>query len=157
MPDPVRARALVGRDDELGSAGRALAAVATGRGSTLLVTGEAGVGKTRVATEVADRARDLGLAVLTGAAADGAAPLRPLSSAVLDRWRGRPFPSTEALQPFRPALSRLVPGWLEPAAPPPVAADPAVLAEGLLELLGRPAPGTSGTVVVLEDLHWADP
>ena len=156
MPDPVRARALVGRDDELGSAGRALAAVAGGRGSALLVTGEAGVGKTRVATEVADRARDLGLAVLTGAAADGAAPLRPLSSAVLDRWRGRPFPSTEALQPFRPALSRLVPGWLEPAAPAPVAAGPAVLAEGLLELLGRPAPGTSGTVVVLEDLHWAD-
>jgi hypothetical protein len=53
------------------------------------------------------------------------------------------------------ALGRLVPEWLltEPVS---VAESPVVLGEGLLRLL-RVLAGKRGCLLVLEDLHWADP
>ena len=60
-----------------------------------------------------------------------------------------------ALRPFRAALSRVLPGIV---AEEPIAAtiDPTVvLGEGALRLLR--SVGGSGTLLLLEDLHWADP
>jgi class 3 adenylate cyclase len=55
-----------GRDDELRRlAGRWSEAVA-GRGGLVMLAGEPGIGKTRLATEVAERARDAGALVLWG-------------------------------------------------------------------------------------------
>jgi hypothetical protein len=58
------------------------------------------------------------------------------------------------LRPFRPALARLLPGWLPDE--PVTGVDPVVvLGEGVLRLL-RIVAGQEGAIVVLEDLHWAD-
>jgi predicted ATPase len=48
---------LVGRAEELKGLERALRRAQSGRGSTVLVAGEAGIGKTRLASELATRAR----------------------------------------------------------------------------------------------------
>ena len=124
----------------------------------MLVTGEAGVGKSRLLREVESYARQAGAAVLPGRALPGSAPLRPLSEALLRAWRGQPFPDAAGLRPFRTALARLVPGWAVDSGTPggADAGSPVVLGEAVLELLVATGPA-AGTVVTLEDLHWADP
>ena len=101
MPGELRARALVGRDEELAEVRAALAALARGQGGLLLVTGEAGVGKSRLLAEVRSYAAEAGAAVLPGRAVPGSAPLRPLSEALLAGYRGRPVPEAGTLRPFR--------------------------------------------------------
>jgi len=155
VPADLRAHALVGRATELAEVEAALAAAVRGEGGLLLVTGEAGVGKSRLLTEVRSRARVLGATVLSGRAAPGGGSLRAVSEAVLDGWRGRPFPESPALRPFRAALARLVPGWAEPGAPAAAPDAALVLAEGLLALLATSYDGP--VVLALEDLHAADP
>ena len=60
----------VGRARELGELERALDATQAGSGATVLVAGEAGIGKTRLASELARRARDAGFEVLLGRSID---------------------------------------------------------------------------------------
>ena len=48
---------LIGRESEIRVIHTALTAVRTGRGASLIISGEAGIGKTRFAAEVADLAR----------------------------------------------------------------------------------------------------
>ena len=62
--------AFVGRASELAELERTLEAVRSGAGRTILIAGEAGMGKTRLATELASRARDAGFEVLLGRSID---------------------------------------------------------------------------------------
>jgi len=57
---------LVGRDNELAALTEALDAAVAGEPSVVIVSGEAGVGKTRLVEETADRAREKDVRVLTG-------------------------------------------------------------------------------------------
>ena len=83
----------VGRERELAELERALAATQAGSGASVLVTGEAGIGKTRLASEFARRARDAGFAILLG--------------------RSIPLVGTDLpYQPFVEALRPLGPPWL---------------------------------------------
>ena len=59
---------LVGREQELAILTGALDAARRGGGSVHLVTGEGGVGKTRLTVAVGERARERGFAVVTGRA-----------------------------------------------------------------------------------------
>src|SRR4051794_40705398 len=59
---------LVGRDDLVALAGRRMDAARAGTGHLLLLAGEAGIGKTRLLSEVRDRAAAQGMAVVTIAA-----------------------------------------------------------------------------------------
>jgi DNA-binding SARP family transcriptional activator len=59
----------VGRDREVDELSAALDDAAAGRGRLFLVSGESGLGKTRLADEVASRAKDAGLRVLWGRSA----------------------------------------------------------------------------------------
>jgi DNA-binding CsgD family transcriptional regulator len=162
VPGELRARALVGRDEELAEVRAALAALARGEGGLLLVTGEAGVGKSRLLAEVRSFAAEAGAAVLPGRAVPGSAPLRPLSEALLVGYRGRPVPGAESLRPFRAALGRLLPAWAagdggDGTPVPDHGVDaPVVLGEAVLELAAATGP-SAGTLLALEDLHWADP
>ena len=62
----------VGRQRDLDELGERLAAAAAGRGSLLLVAGEPGIGKTRLADELArGAARSLGAGVLWGTCWEG--------------------------------------------------------------------------------------
>ena len=68
------------------------------------------------------------------------------------------LPSDPGMSPWLPALTAIVPGVIEGAvgATDARAAVPAAIrGEAVLQLLRRLAP--TGMVVVLEDLHWADP
>jgi DNA-binding CsgD family transcriptional regulator/tetratricopeptide (TPR) repeat protein len=148
---------LVGRDEEVGVLVDALGRAAEGHGGVVFLVGEAGVGKSRLVREVSARARAQRLPVLTGRAVPGGvpAPLRPLAEAVLGELRRRGELDAPELRPFRPALGRLVTQWLPVGAGAGVE-SPVVLGEGLLRLLRFLAAG-HGCVLVLEDLHWADP
>ena len=146
---------VIGRDAELRALRAALAAACAGQGGVMFLTGEAGIGKSRLAREVSARARDLGAAVVAGRGVPSAAsgPYRPLTEAVLQALRRRPLPDDPGFVPWLPALAAIVPtlqgeGHGEASA--------AVRGEAVIQLLGRLAhPG--GMVMVLEDLHWADP
>lgn len=63
--------AFAGRRSELAALLDALAAVQGGRGSVFLVSGEPGIGKTRLVEEAARRAEEAGATVVWGAAWDG--------------------------------------------------------------------------------------
>jgi hypothetical protein len=148
---------LVGRSGELRALLDALDGAAAGRGTTAVVVGEAGAGKSRLVRELSGVARARGLPVLIGRAAAGAVPVpfRPLAEAVLGELRHHGLPDPPELRPFRPALGRLVPEW-RPREPLDVAESLVVLGEGVLRLL-RALAGGRGCLLVLEDLHWADP
>jgi len=120
----------------------------------VLVTGEAGIGKSRLLEEASGYALTLGMAVLAGRAVEGGGPYRPVAEALSARLRDAAVPVPDELRPFRPALARLLPGWLPDE--PVTGVDPVVvLGEGVLRLL-RIVAGQEGAIVVLEDLHWAD-
>jgi predicted ATPase len=53
MTDRVTSASFIGRQEELGQLRRALQSAAAGRPGTLLIAGEAGVGKTRLVEEFA--------------------------------------------------------------------------------------------------------
>jgi DNA-binding CsgD family transcriptional regulator len=148
---------LIGRDEERRVLLDVLAGVRAGRGGTSFVVGEAGVGKSRLAREIGEHAGAAGLTVLTGRAVAGGAPVayRPLAEAVLGGLRHGAGVDPADLRPFLPALGRLVPQWL-PREPAPGLDSPVLLGEGLLRLL-RILAGEHGCLLLLEDLHWADP
>ncbi len=158
----VRCPVVVGRDADLDALAALVDRAATGSGSCVIVTGEAGVGKTRLVTEAAARARAGGHPILLGRASptDRESPLRPLAEALLGALRDVPPPADEALRPYRPAVGRLVPHWAdEDRALAAVAPAPLVLAEAVLRTLrwlAVTAAGRRAAVLVIEDLHWAD-
>jgi DNA-binding CsgD family transcriptional regulator/tetratricopeptide (TPR) repeat protein len=120
----------VGRDAVLQRLTAALVAAGAGQGSTVLVGGEAGIGKTSLVTELAGRAREQDWRVLTGHCID-------LIGA------GVPYlPIVEALGTLRDPT----PGEPDPQAR--LFADIRTLLDGLA--------ARTPVLLVLEDLHWAD-
>ncbi len=147
--------AVIGRDAELDVLRAALSAAARGAGGLVFVTGEAGIGKSRLAREVDGDARVQGVPVIAGRAVPGGSstPYRPLTEALLQALRDRDVPDEPDLAPWLPALGAIVPHLGGEAHGD---ATPTVRGEALLRLLRQLArPGA--LVVVLEDLHWADP
>jgi DNA-binding CsgD family transcriptional regulator len=149
---------LVGRDGELATLIEAMDAASRGRGRLVLVRGEAGIGKTRLVDELAERAAPSHV-VLTGRAVPGGGAYRPLAEALVGLLRSGTAVPPEALGPYRAPLGRLLPDWSEPGDAPgrqQPDADPAlVLGEAVARFLaevGRERP----CLLVLEDLHWAD-
>ncbi|MFF2044446.1 AAA family ATPase [Kitasatospora sp. NPDC058170] len=151
----------VGRAAELGLLGSALTAARQRSGRAVFLLGEAGFGKSRLAGECAFQAYGFGLPVLRGrgSSTGTVTPFRPLIEALSSRFRAAGPPTDPELDPYRPALARLVPEWRGAAASAAAArAYPETvveLAEALLRLLavlGR----EHGCVLLLEDLHDTD-
>ncbi len=148
---------VIGRDREIAELAEALRRAADSQGSAFFLVGEAGIGKSRLVRELVDTARGLPLPVLLGRAAQstGTVAYRPVSEALFSYFRGSDLPEVAELGPFRGSLARLVPQWREDN----VRGDGdsvVMLAEAILRLL-RVVAGKTGCVLVLEDLHWADP
>ncbi|MFJ7042505.1 helix-turn-helix transcriptional regulator [Streptomyces sp. NPDC101112] len=145
------APALVGREAERDLLAAAVGAAREGRGASVFVLGEPGIGKSRLVEEAASAAAHAGARVLRGRAASAgrAVPLRPLAEAVFSALRGEDAPSDGDLGLYEPLLSRLC-GLAPEDGAPLVGYAEAVLR--LLAVLGR----DGGCVLVLEDLHDAD-
>ena len=149
---------LIGRDAESGRLRSALGAAQSGMGKMVFLTGEAGIGKSRLTSELAAEAQARGATVLAGRAvpASGSIPYRPLTEALQQALRERAFPDDPSLAPWLPALRAVIPTIAGPRGDPYSEYTPPVRGEAVLQLLRRFA-GTTGLLLVLEDLHWADP
>ena len=147
---------LVGRDEEARRLWAALAAAEAGRGSAVFLTGEAGIGKSRLVRETVRAAAERGLTVLVGRAVAGGVPtpFRPFAEALTSAGRTGRLPASAELDPFRPVLGRLVPEWRQPRGTPGEESL-VFLGEAVLRLL-RVLAAQAGCVLVLEDMHWAD-
>lgn len=99
---------LIGRQGETHVLRAALARAVAKQGGLVFVTGEAGIGKSRLAREAAAWASREGFVVLWGRAAAGPTPtpFRPLAEAILSVLRTSGPPDTEELTPYRPFLGR---------------------------------------------------
>jgi DNA-binding CsgD family transcriptional regulator/tetratricopeptide (TPR) repeat protein len=150
-----RAAALVGRAEELALLVRLVDDARQGAGGAVVVRGEAGVGKSRLLAEAAAAARERGCAVATGRAVEGGGPYRPLADALLAASRTGELPGPEVAGPFAGALGRLVPGWADAGEVGPTDLT-LLVSEGLLRVLRALGDGR-GALLVLDDLHWADP
>ncbi len=172
--------ALAGRQDALAYVRRAVEEAIAGRGQLVLLTGEAGIGKTAMAAEAAAYAAGRGALVAWGSCWQGeGAPgywpwVQVLRSLAPADGRLRRRLAAEA-----PALARLLSEIPEPAAAPQPATTPEPAASA--EPAAAPEPATfdeaaavrfqlfdelASTLlasskdrplaVVLDDLHWAD-
>ena len=147
---------VAGRDGEQAAIGTRLGAARAGMGGVVVVEGEAGIGKSRLAGDAAEQAARLGMRTLWGRAAPGSAlAFRPLAEALLSSQRSAPATTGDsALAPYRAALGRLVPEWRDPTA---VGEESlVVVAEAVVRVVGGLA-AEAGLLLVLEDLHWSDP
>lgn len=145
----------VGREAELGVLGQAIDATRRGGAGVFFLSGGAGIGKTRLAAEVARLAARSGLRVARGRATSRAIPYRLLSEALLSVVREAGPPDDPKLGPYRPALACLVPEMGPRGTGPEPTPSPVVLAEAVLRLLAS-AMGASGGLVILDDLHDCD-
>jgi hypothetical protein len=97
---------LIGRSDERARLEAALAAAAGGRGSLVLVSGEAGAGKTRLTELVLSTAGEV--TVVRGAATPGCSPFGPLTTAIRGYLRLQPG-GLATCGPLRAHLALLLP------------------------------------------------
>ncbi|WP_092382427.1 helix-turn-helix transcriptional regulator [Micromonospora phaseoli] len=151
---------LVGRQGELTRLGEALARARAGEPATVLVGGEAGVGKTRLLEEFGRSAGDtarvlVGQCLELGEAGLPFAPFAAALRAVLRRDGVGVFDGYEAeFARLLPELARVSPGTVTPAAT--VSDAPrGYLFDLVAQLFGRLA-AERPLVLVIEDLHWAD-
>ena len=157
------ARRFVGRAHELGQLRALVEQAAAGRPGVAVVSGDAGVGKTRLLEELATRSRAAGHTVLIGSCVpfgDYALPYVPIVDALraLEATPdGASLLRAEAAR--RPVLSRLLPHLLDDASRPGDELTEGLAQvqlfealHGILVALAEKAP----VLFIIEDAHWAD-
>ncbi|HVL31490.1 MAG TPA: AAA family ATPase [Solirubrobacteraceae bacterium] len=140
---------LVGRDAEMQRLIARLDRARSGEGGIVLLSGEAGVGKTRLVTELVRRSPDA-LVICGAAVHSGTAPYGPVVTALRTRLRSEP----DALAGCGPLASHLA-MILPELGPPAAATDRPTLLEAVRCALAHLARERL-TVMVLDDLHWSD-
>jgi DNA-binding CsgD family transcriptional regulator len=139
---------LVGRKPQLASLRDLVREANDGRGGLILLAGEAGVGKSRLAREALSNRG--ALFVDATATENGIAPYGPIVAVLRGAFRKRPE-AAERLGRLRPYLAALLPEY-GPAAD---SSDRSTLVEALRAAFTAIAAGGPG-LVLLDDLHWAD-
>lgn len=135
-PAPVAPWPLVGRDDELAALRGLLDAAAAGTSGFAALTGEPGIGKSRLAAELAAYAAQAGVRVVVGRCSqdDGAPPLYPWATVLAALGAELPTRSGEDDADGAAAFR----AW-----------------EAVVRTV-RAAAAVEPLLLVLDDLHWAD-
>ena len=146
MPTATTAGALIGRDSEMAMLAGLVRDVAAGRGSSVLIEGEPGIGKSALVRAALAEAADVGCQVFWGAGDELGQPLPLLP--LLEGLRVR----EPSANPRRDTIIRLLRGE--------VTADPGTdvstaLTEQLLALIAEQC-AVQPTILVVDDLQWAD-
>ncbi|MCU1346232.1 MAG: transcriptional regulator, family [Acidimicrobiia bacterium] len=145
---------LVGRDREVLVLDEALGDTAIGRGRVLLISGPAGMGKSRLLDSIATRAREAGLRVGQGTAArvEGAWPYAPIVEALADVCRQHPALLDGLADQHREAIDRALGGgevaWAGESSHQRLFVATAELV--------RLTAATSGLLLCIDDVHDAD-
>ncbi len=151
---------LVGRQAELGLLGDSLDRAVAGGQATVLVGGEAGVGKSRLVHDLIVQARQSGARALVGGCVEldgGGIPFAPLVE-MIRAFAAELGPADldDVLGGAREEIARLVPELKDAA---PVASDddrgPSRVLELMLGMIGRLA-AVAPLMLVFEDVQWAD-
>lgn len=142
----VEERALVGRDHAVGTLRERVDALAQGCGGVVVVTGEAGIGKTRLMSVAAEWASAAGAQIHWGRCHE--ADVSPAYWPWVPVVRGLAGP-----QPVREVAALLSP---QPVHATGDAHSAALRTYDAVTTLLRNASCERPLVVVLEDLHWAD-
>ncbi|HVA91507.1 MAG TPA: DUF6788 family protein [Chloroflexota bacterium] len=154
---------LIGRDVELAQVRACLGAAREGKGQLVILTGEAGIGKTRLAEEGAEAAALLGFTVLWGRSGEGEhdLPYASFSEALRAYSRTRPakalrreLQGAEAVLDLAPELAALV--GLHPPAPLGNAGAERLRLWTSIRAVFAAAGQNRPVALILDDLHWAD-
>jgi predicted ATPase len=169
---------LVGREKQLEELKQCLDLAIEGKGNTVFVSGEAGAGKTRLATEFLNRAKELGVTVLTGwCLSNSAVPYFPFFEAFNtyfseERGQENKIASTQQLEsrkePNKP--KRIWPeepeitAWLMGPSQAeklvkPQAISPQVWKDQTFAAVAKTLIAISSTktiILFIDDVHWAD-
>ncbi|MEO6318262.1 MAG: AAA family ATPase [Acidimicrobiales bacterium] len=154
-------RPFVGRDDEVETLRRCWSDVRGGEPRIVLIGGDAGAGKTRLATRLAQDGHAAGGIVLSGACdSDLSLPYQPwvmalhqllvqMSEADLDAMR----PDLCHLSVLVPQIDQLVAGLVRPEPADPEAERHRVFSA--IRAVLASAAAQAPVILVLDDLHWA--
>lgn len=152
---------VIGHTAELDAIRQWIDGVTGGRGQSLLLAGEAGVGKSRLAAEATRYAAERGFVLFQGNCfpQDSACPYAPLLDLLRARFTAGTLP-TALVDQFARELAPLLPDLIAPPADQAltVALDPAQQQRRLFTALAAsltPAP-PQPVLVLIEDLHWSD-
>jgi class 3 adenylate cyclase/GAF domain-containing protein len=153
----------VGRQAEMRFLGERLAEAAAGRGGLVMVVGEPGIGKTRLAEELTEVARRGGWLALWGRCFEGdwSPPYAPFVEALEadvaarpDEWRAAPSPWAAPVARLVPKVRDVLPDVPE-AAPLQADEERFRLLDSVAQLLvARSA--QAPVLICLDDLQWAD-
>ncbi|HST04254.1 MAG TPA: AAA family ATPase, partial [Chloroflexia bacterium] len=155
---------LVGRAVQLGAIEQSLGHSILGRGQTVLISGEAGIGKSRLVAEAIVRASQQGVTVLQGNCfeTDGVLPYAPICDLLRSTIGALPADrQASILASIGPELSKVLPEitlWQPDIRPTPMLApehEKRRLLEAFNLFFSRLA-ASDPLLVVIEDLHWGD-
>jgi DNA-binding winged helix-turn-helix (wHTH) protein len=166
---PTRSRllqsAFIGRNIEMAELCAGLADAAAGFGRLFLISGQPGIGKTRMTRELAATAEASGMRVLAGQCSehDEAVPYLPFVEILEGYVERAPAPDIlrTVLGGEGPELARLLPklNRILPDLPPPLELPPQQARRHMFncfcDFVARVATEQT-TLLILEDLHWAD-
>ncbi|MBK7725558.1 MAG: AAA family ATPase [Dehalococcoidia bacterium] len=165
IPVLARGTSIIGRERELAALTERLEAAGRGEACVVVLSGEPGIGKSRILREFAERALGDGWIVLSGSAYDteGMPPYLPFVEVLRQHVHAS---SDEALQPLvaaAPEVATLLPEVVARfGASPPARRSPEseryALFQAVSDFLVHAADSTEsrGLLICLDDLHWAD-
>lgn len=160
--EPTGRYPFVGRDPELDTLISLWRGAVDGRRAMVLVSGEPGIGKTRISSELARRVHAQGLTVIYGRCDDElGVPYQPFVEAlafVVDNFEPKDF--VQVVGRHAAELTRLVPRLADhiPGLAPPASADPETSQYRLFEAVAGTLVAASNLqpiLFVIDDLHWA--
>jgi len=149
---------LVGRANETSGLRSHLDKAIEGKGSTVLISGEAGLGKTRLVNEFIEYARGKGVAALSGwCLSEGSVSYFPF----IEAFKGQPEASITSRDKDNLSRNMGVAGWLKGPDIKPAAStlNPEIDRDKMFEAISNTLISLSEKkpiILFLDDLHWAD-